>query len=323
MQALARQIEDPSAYEPPVKWLLEQPIRYAKTTELWTRTATADYVKANPCNDYAATNVDTATELTIYLPSMRRTGPPYPSGDPNVLAGVVITYQEAADGLLLCKSPYMQARIDTVVGWEHVYESAPYEIPGGWAVCDGVSHCRNCSSAFGGGATCAVCGEDVGVYTTKNYGGYRLVHWIDGGLDLGEGEYGNMGDDGDYAEMGDTGGYAWHGWTENNHPNHGAWAVPGQGGPHIHKIPTSYQVAAGSDYWVPGSDEDEWLNTTSPKLDELIPTGNQGSNFILKHGGRTHEWVDQYYEYHEYKDTDNRGPWIVVAKIQRMPGQTP
>ncbi|HUX15424.1 MAG TPA: hypothetical protein VMW52_03070, partial [Phycisphaerae bacterium] len=242
MQALARQIDDPSAYEPPVKWLLEQPIRYAKTTELWTRTATADYVKANPCNDYAATNVDTGTQLTIYLPSMATLAysPPNRSGDPNVLKGVVIAYSVAADNKLVCVSDYMDARARTIVIWSKNDGNDPEWPPGGWAVCDGESHCRNCSGIFGGGAACAVCGEAFGVFTTHDLRGYFIVGWHEDGLPAASGK----GDEGDYALFNTT-----HtGYTHR----HTAAA-------HTHTLPGGTDVAAGSDFnAVTSSDGDDY-----------------------------------------------------------------
>jgi len=245
MQALARQIDDPSAYEPPVKWLLEQPIRYAKTTELWTRTATADYVKANPCNDYAASSVDTAAELTIYLPSMATLAysPPNRSGDPNVLKGVVIAYGAAADGKLVCVSDYMDARARTIVIWSKNDGDDAEWPPGGWALCDGESHCRNCSGIFGGGATCAVCGEAYGVFTTHDLRGRFIVGWYDGGLPAAD----PRGDEGDYDVVNSTR----HVYTHR----HTAAA-------HTHTIPWGDVIAAGEDYAaVTTSEGDEYTDS--------------------------------------------------------------
>jgi len=148
----------------------------------------------------------------------------------------------------------------------------------------------------------------------------RFIMGVDPGGYAGDAAKGIGGE----ATGGSKGGFRWHGLSEedplgdsgsfaNRHPDHDD---------HFHVVNHHYQQAqAGSDVYVEQDVNQEWKPGQWAYMSGM-KTGNYHSPqaIVSRHGGIVNDWtpLDPPEEAHDYKDTDNRPPYYVLAFIERL-----
>ncbi len=148
----------------------------------------------------------------------------------------------------------------------------------------------------------------------------RFIMGVDPGGYAGDAAKGIGGE----ATVGSKGGFRWHGLSEedplgdsgsfaNRHPDHDD---------HFHVVNHQYQQAqAGSDVYVEQDVNQEWKPGQWAYMSGM-KTGDYHSPqpIVSRHGGIVNDWtpLDPPEEAHDYKDTDNRPPYYVLAFIERL-----
>jgi len=115
----------PYAYiQPPI---VGGELLWAKAKYNWSnQSGNGSYVECNPCADHEGANADTGVAIRIYLPRATDT-------DPNVVAGQVIGYSKAANGISVAATGYLDDAIGTIKMWS----KNTGDPPDGWSECDG------------------------------------------------------------------------------------------------------------------------------------------------------------------------------------------